>query len=429
MESPVPPYRHRTPRGAEAGPPTYSNIISDPVPTYTPPLDHHFHLKNNMKKPWLTLHLIGCPSTSKNVPRFIEGQDVIGSVNLELDQVDAINAVTLSVRGRLLTGAGERDSYTFLDDTHVLWSKGMGDPNDTRRCDGRLQGSYTWPFAFPFPSSISSAGSTPTRIPQTFRDKQCKAGIQYELALRLSRGKLRTDPKIEIPIIYVCKIMPEKPSILRQLAYRDGVPLLGPDSDPEGWFTLPPAMINGRLFNSRSSEVKCTLSIAKPLCYTRGSVIPCIMIMQSSDSQTLDLVSASSAIALHLRRRVRYFEFEDIRDVGMAVWSASRDDAQAAQRQFSGEIHLSRDLAPTSDFAPFAVEYSVVLLPFKTSSFKCANVDPYLVQNVQIATIHAPGPVPRAYTSRPSSRQGGEGHRPKGGGVGLVNVLDDFYWE
>lgn len=91
------PPSHRTPRRAEAGPPAYSNIISDPVPTYTPPTDHRFHLKNSMKKPWLTLNLVGCPSTSINIPKFIEGQDVTGSVNLELDQVDAINAVTLSV--------------------------------------------------------------------------------------------------------------------------------------------------------------------------------------------------------------------------------------------------------------------------------------------------------------------------------------------
>lgn len=180
-----------------------------------------------------------------------------------------------------MTSASERDSYTFLDDTHVLWSKDLGDPNDTssRRCDGRLQGSYTWPFAFPFPSRVSLGGSPSTRVPQTFRDRRCKAGIQYELVLRLSRGKLRTDPRyinkyvlaeieivyhfdyrIEIPVIYATKIMPDKPSILRQLAYRDGVSLLGPDADPEGWFTLPPATIHGRISNSRSHEVMCSVS-------------------------------------------------------------------------------------------------------------------------------------------------------------------------
>jgi hypothetical protein len=59
---------------------------------------------------------------------------------------------------------------------------------------------------------------------------------------------------------YIPRIKPDPPSTLRQIAYREGSPILGPDTDPDGWKTLNPAFIRGTVFNDRSITTKCTVS-------------------------------------------------------------------------------------------------------------------------------------------------------------------------
>ena len=49
--------------------------------------------------------------------------------------------------------------------------------------------------------------------------------------------------------------------LLRAMAYREGIPLLGPAIDPEGWHALEPVKVRGKLFNNRTVEVECTVSL------------------------------------------------------------------------------------------------------------------------------------------------------------------------
>jgi hypothetical protein len=44
------------------------------------------------------------------------------------------------------------------------------------------------------------------------------------------------------------------------MAYRENIPLFGPEADPEGWISLKPFVIRGTVFRSRSIVAKCTVS-------------------------------------------------------------------------------------------------------------------------------------------------------------------------
>jgi hypothetical protein len=66
-------------------------------------------------------------------------------------------------------------------------------------------------------------------------------------------------------LAYVPCIRPEPPSPLRQLAYQEGSPIMGPDIDTDGWKTLESVSINGTVFNDRLVKAKCTVSLVKDL--------------------------------------------------------------------------------------------------------------------------------------------------------------------
>jgi hypothetical protein len=56
---------------------------------------------------------------------------------------------------------------------------------------------------------------------------------------------------------------PDSMSMVRQLAYQQNCPLVGPDGDPDGWHTLQPVVVSGTLFGERTVEVKYTVSSYK----------------------------------------------------------------------------------------------------------------------------------------------------------------------
>jgi hypothetical protein len=189
--------------------------------------------------------------------------------------------------------------------------------------------------------------------------------------------------------------------MLRQLAYQEGSPLLPPEMDPTGWHTLPPLPITGKIFNSYSVLVDLELSLAKPLSYTRGTVIPLFLTLSSQDTQTLDLLSSRRAINVRLRRTIKIggAVFGDAGDfMEDAVWWPA-SDSERHTRRLNGEIKLAKDLQPSTCIAHFAVDYSVVICPFQATGFSChdPSEEPLLAESVEIATIFARGPHPKAY--------------------------------
>lgn len=82
-----------------------------------------------------------------------------------------------------------------------------------------------------------------------------------------------------------------------------------------------------------------------------------------------------------------------------------------------GEIHLRSDLITSSSIAHFRIEvrfirsmahhtshsdllqYSVVLFPFAPSGYESLDVEPLIVQSVEIASDLPPGPRPLQYST------------------------------
>ena len=124
------------------------------------------------------------------------------------------------LRGRIITSSFEGGSYTFLEQPIITWNRANGDPRavspstsssslartrslhtrtSSKKFDGKLSGSYSWPFSFRFPTEISlrdsSAESKTYPLPQTFVERSANVNVQYELVVKMTHGILRADSK------------------------------------------------------------------------------------------------------------------------------------------------------------------------------------------------------------------------------------------
>lgn len=136
--------------------------------------------------------------------------------------------------------------------------------------------------------------------------------------------------------------------------------------------------------------------------------MPCFLTLEGTDTQALDLLSVPSSIVLSLRRRVRFYNKtsssrkdvawnETVEDMGVAVWWPSSDVASNSHtRHLEGEVHLAKDLRPTSEMGHFSISYSAVLCPFTAVGFS-SDSTALLSEPVEIVTMHARGPRTNAY--------------------------------
>ncbi|KAJ4478488.1 hypothetical protein J3R30DRAFT_823196 [Lentinula aciculospora] len=414
--------------------PRYSTIYKAP-PRYSTVFihDHYsFPLKNSKGKTWAVVslrneHHRSASFSAKHVPIIAEGASPItGWVKLDLNSPETIQGITLALRGHAITGANEGGSHTFLDHITSLWSKDQGDPHNfgnsgnasrTNFWGGKLLGTYTFPFSIILPIGDATGGS----LPETFREQASGVRVRYELVLKIGRRRLKADSKLRIPIEYRRKTTPSPASELRQLAYQENTAAPGPGLDPCGWTTFSPVDCIGRLLNCQTVILRCTLSLANPLSYTRGSFIPCHLRIESVDEQALDLLASPRTTMLRLCRRVKYL-FDagqgmqqngkstasrpryETSNVGQAVWSHDQNfdvnGINSRVRWLTGEIPLSKELPPSSDVLSFGAEYAVVLLPFESATFLPERDTQLQTYKVEIATEYAEGPAP---TSRRAS--------------------------
>ncbi|EAU85673.2 hypothetical protein CC1G_10945 [Coprinopsis cinerea okayama7 len=361
------------------------------------PTEHTFELTDSKSKPWCTLKLYSSAKSSKSLPTFFEKEKITGKLDLVAERGDSIQAVTATVTGSIISGASSSESFVFLNQTLPIWSKCLDIPRVPSPSEGasssKLIGRCEWPLSIPLPRTVdipTASGDVRTyRLPETFLERYTSVSIQYNLTIVISRGKLRSDNVIKTAFGYVPSTRPEPPSLLRQLAYQENLPLPDPATDPEGWKTLRPVSVRGFMFKTRPVEARCTLSISRPLCYTRGSVLPCFLTLEGREPSILDVLAFPNAPTLKLRRRVRFFNRnassaassgklkevawnESVDDVGTAVWwqpPNARGDESEYVRHLEGEIKLTKDLRPSSEIAHFSVSYSVVLLPFKAANY------------------------------------------------------------
>ncbi|KAJ7364223.1 hypothetical protein DFH08DRAFT_682227 [Mycena albidolilacea] len=409
------------PQSADLPAYTRRNTLAQPI-ARREPVEHLYPLSDSKGRPWATLSLRSSAKSGKSVPTFFEKEHINGFFQLTAEKGDSIQSVTVTVTGRIITGSSVDETYVFLNQSLPLWSK------TESRISGaatKLLGTCVWPFSIPLPKAVSlkdSGNDTLYRLPETFLERHTRASVSYEISVLVSRGKLRADSQIKTRFGYIPATRPDPPSLLRQLAYREGSILPGPEVDPAGWKTSSTAVVRGTIFKSRQAAVHCMLSLANPLSYTRGTVIPCRMTLESTDVQALDMFSCPSAPVVTLRRCVRFQDpstsskrevdwVESYEDVSRAVlWPAADGNNASYSRSLEGEIKLPKDLTSTSSIGRFTVSYTVVVSSFETVGFTPSSSQPILAEAVTIATTHArdsPRPVayaPPAYAPLPVPR-------------------------
>jgi len=93
------------------------------------------------------------------------------------------------------------------------------------------------------------------------------------------------------------------------------------------------------------------------------------------DTRALELLFNPKVQYVRLARRIRFFEdpskgieqklqgkkphvFEEVDEAELAVWWVPPKDIPQEDytKRLEGEIHLSKDLPPSSDFIPFVIE-------------------------------------------------------------------------
>lgn len=386
------------------------------------PMEHTFSLADG-RSSWATLRLRSSAKSAKSLPTFYERENLNGILEIDADKADSIHSVSAVVSGKVLSA--NSDVFEFLNFTTPIWSKSPDHPRLPSSSQGtsgtKLRGRCSWELGIPLPREVDVNGRM-SGLPETFTDRGVGLTVQYELVIKIGRGKLRSDSRISTLFGYVPSTRPEPASPLRQMAYQENSPLPGPFVDPQGWMVGRPTVIRGTLFNSRPAEVKISVFLASPLSYTRGSVLPTYAVIESSQSQLLDLLCSPEALPLHLERKVDFsckssspipvmsttgtpvgYYPTGERGVGVAMSSAVwwRSPSQAASphiRHMEGEIRLPKDLRPNASLGPFVLSYNVVLGPLNITGFTPSKYEGVFNQDVTIVTKYARGPQPLAYS-------------------------------
>jgi hypothetical protein len=165
------------------------------------------------------------------------------------------------------------------------------------------------------------------------------------------------------------------------------------------------------------------------LSYTRGSLIPFCLQLESNDQQALDLLSPPKSIVVRLKRLIQYHfdprhtpgsghltESVDYSDRAV-LWPSleGSEDPSKRLRFVNGELHITPDAKPSSAVGDFRIQvrfcvleiqrpllnlrwqYSVVLLPFDAVGFDPADGHPLIEQPVEMATLYSSGLRPKRF--------------------------------
>ncbi|KAG2012991.1 hypothetical protein CC2G_009934 [Coprinopsis cinerea AmutBmut pab1-1] len=310
---------------------------------------HEYHLYQD-SRPWATLRLVSKSASKSNCPRYISGDSVTGTVELDLPEPQAISSVKVLLKGHLITSSLSTDTFQFVEHSVVVWEKGrtvnQDNTQDATSSNGKLHGHFSWPFSFPFPTEYprhaasKSKGSSPIEsttdaipIPQTLIEKSANIAVVYEVVLRIVSGVFRRKYKLHVDVLYIPVIRSLPLSTTRKDAYLSGSYLPGPVEDTEGWTEVSSARLSlarrhkastTSSFSSHSTDalVACQVSspltywihsryspnvqfyIANPVAYSKGTAIPCYIVC-TSDSDEIGLVkdfTAQQCFAVELRQ-------------------------------------------------------------------------------------------------------------------------------
>ncbi|KZT35957.1 hypothetical protein SISSUDRAFT_106897 [Sistotremastrum suecicum HHB10207 ss-3] len=393
------------------------------------PNEHVFDLRDEKTgRPWAKLKVKSLARSLTSLPIFSAGDDIVGSIELDLKDSTTFHSVSIRVLGDVINPQNRvwkdsENAFTsdspFLDQTQVLWNKKDGVPatnTSGEKSKGKLKGQYSFPFRIKLPLTVdvlTAPNLTETfPVPSHFVERRAEISLNYTLTANLSYGLFRNIAAISKNFGVIPAQQPPEPSPLRRIAYSEGTKPPGPDADPEGWFTLAPVKIAGKLFHTEDAEVTATLSIAKPLVYSRGTQIPVYLILESPSKQALDLVANPESIQICLTRIVNAgFEARKKTDMAMGpqtmaqcqsmaiFWNPTTREATGPQddnrRVFEGEIKIKPDQTPSTTFWHLVIRYHVFILQFKAAGWVPQSGSSMIAdQRVEIVVRHAKGQRP-----------------------------------
>ncbi|KAI0787753.1 hypothetical protein C8Q74DRAFT_1253711 [Fomes fomentarius] len=409
--------------------------ISQALPGYTPTAStewdvpaaeqqHAFSLVNKKSGTrWLSLTVTSRAASNTDPPTFFQGGDVSGACRLDLDTEEVVDDITITLYGRL--DILSHSSSNFLQIRRTLFSAAEQEPQSSRGHGkrGRLNHQHEWTYSFRFPKGVSVMPPIAMderlerqnyRLPPSFFDAQIGIDVQYLLVVRVNRAGLRAGSKLVVPIRYIPLARPCAPTILRQLAYRQNAPVVGPEDDPDGWKTLESITVEGTLFKTFKTSASYRLSISRPLTYTRGTSIHLHVSVDSANEQLLDLLTPQS-MHLVLRQRIAFGETAQtarfsrrlsekttlrIHERATASWWHNPGYQQSGtMKTFTGELLIPEELAPATQILHYAHEYEIALYPPSAVGFR-PQTSPnqvLLSESIAIVTAFAQGPHPRSY--------------------------------
>jgi hypothetical protein len=270
--------------------------------------------------------------------------------------------------------------------------------------------------------------------------------------------------RLQVDIQYAPNVSPPPASFLRQQAYLQGGFLLPPSEDPTGWYNHPEAHFQHRFDTTGPFDCGVSLSLAQPLAYTRGTVIPAFISLSTLSSHPLGDLSTfllqpnQPLLELRLFRRIEYVVdvLHATTPVGTkgrvvkpveewvgtkAMWwkpasvSVPSSAGGRGRCDLEGEIHLEGELEPSCASPFFSVQYFVKLIsrapptsglatpsssslrsstrhtpsaslshhptPSKSSSTQRSQTAELASVPVKITTFHVHGPLPTPYTISP----------------------------
>ncbi|OCH95904.1 hypothetical protein OBBRIDRAFT_809459 [Obba rivulosa] len=372
--------------------------------------EHRYQLEDSGGKAWIWMSIKSRAREPHQLPLFYEQDILTGTVEVDFDKTSGAKAVTITATAGV-TAVGQ-DEDTFLKITHTLWDA-------KESTSTKPKGKHTWPFSVSVPSEVAISDKFRPKqplktypLPPTFSERASPAYVDYKLVVTVRRGAFKVNHTLATSWVYWPITRADPPSHLRQIAYDEGSPLIGPEGDPEGWKVLPPVKITGTVFSSRQVEVLCTIAIAKPLSCAAGSPFPIFLTLTGSDEQALDLLASPSSPKLHLTRTRAIGEGAAggaeagrtdnvfVQSVGSAFfWLSSEGAVQAGTRTLQGELDVKKGLKQSFALPGFALWYSLALYPFSASGFSSAvpATEPLLTESVTITSSNAVGITPRSY--------------------------------
>ncbi|KAJ7227371.1 hypothetical protein GGX14DRAFT_419298 [Mycena pura] len=401
MENELPGYSERRPPG-------YTAKSDAAAAAGTDHTEHKYSLETKGRH-WLFIFVRSRSPAATSSPYFVQADTVAGRVELDLDKAESVKGVSVQIRGS--TTAVGQEEQMFLELDQNLWPG----PQDK---SGKLEkGKHSWPFSFKLPKTVSpadpSAKGMSIEAPPSFSERASPAYIDYKIVATVKRGAFKPNQTLTQSFAYLPLIRPDPPSKLRQMAYKEGGDILGPDGDPNGWKVLAPVQFKGKLFDAIEVEVECTLALATPLAYTAGSPMPLFLTLKSSNEQALDTLSDTKAIKLFLVRSIALGsdsmeERADRRSntvfpsgAGQAYfWPSAEGAREPGKRILRGELEVKKSAKPSFLFPRFSIRYTMQLLPFSATGFVSLGTEsgkPLLSEPVKIATQHIPGIVPKSY--------------------------------